>query len=71
VKPNPKHTWYYCSDMMPDEALLIKIHDSTAPGGQFGNGPAGGTPHTGLQIPGTEELPARESCELRCLVFWD
>lgn len=71
VRPNPKHEWYHCSNMTPEEALLIKIHDSAAPGKEGGNGTAGGVPHTALQVPGTEDLPARESCELRCLVFWD
>jgi hypothetical protein len=73
VKPNPDHEWYYRSEMRPDEALLVKIHDSAA-GLARGNGSgviASGVPHTSLQIPGTEDVEARESIELRCLVFWD
>ena len=75
VKPNPQHKWYYCSDMTPDEALLLKIHDSAAQhvrySGNEADWVAGGVPHTSLQIPGTEILEPRESIELRCLVFWD
>jgi hypothetical protein len=71
VKYNPNHQWYFVSDMMPDEALLLKIHDSSA-GEQGKTGvTAGGIPHTALQIPGTEWEEARESVEVRCLVFWD
>jgi hypothetical protein len=74
VKPNPEHEWYYCSEMRPDEALLVKIHDSAAGQPQSGDLSgviANGVPHTSLQIPGTEDVEARESIELRCLVFWD
>lgn len=28
----PEHRWYYCSDMTPQEALLIKIFDSKKDG---------------------------------------
>jgi hypothetical protein len=71
VKYNPNHKWYFVSDMTPDEALLIKIHDSSA-GEEGKHGlTSGGIPHTALQIPGTEGMEARESIEVRCLVFWD
>jgi hypothetical protein len=74
VKPNPEHEWYYCSEMRADEALLVKIHDSAAGlprSGDLEGVIASGVPHTSLQIPGTEDVEARESIELRCLVFWD
>jgi hypothetical protein len=71
VKYNPSHEWYFVSDMMPDEALLIKIHDSNAGGVGKDGMTAGGIPHTALQIPGSEGQEARESVEVRCLVFWD
>lgn len=75
VKANLEgHRWYYCSEMTGGEGVVVKIHDSvapvTGPGARKGD-VAGGVPHTSLQIPGTEGWEARESVELRCLVFWD
>lgn len=64
---NPKHEWYWCSEMQPEEAWLIKIFDSEA--GK--NGIADGTLHTSFVLPGTEQLPARNSYEIRNLVFYD
>ncbi|KAF7186557.1 Hydroxylase/desaturase asaB [Pseudocercospora fuligena] len=61
---NPNHQWYFASDMQPDEALLIKCFDSRK------DGTARLAPHAALTI-GEESEPARESVELRCLVFWE
>lgn len=67
VSANPRHKWYYVSDMQPDECLLIKIFDT-----QSGKaGISGGVPHTSFHLPGTEEYEARNSIEMRCLVFYD
>lgn len=33
---NPDHRWYYASNMVPDEALLIKCFDSKLMGGREG-----------------------------------
>jgi hypothetical protein len=50
--------------MQPDEALLIKCFDSKV------DGRARRTPHTAFQT----EMDcggARQSVEVRCLVFWE
>ncbi|KAG1781262.1 hypothetical protein EV702DRAFT_652289 [Suillus placidus] len=67
VKYNPNHQWKYMKAMTPDEFVLIKCFDSIQDGSV-----ARLTPHTGFQDPNTPEgTPARESIELRALVFYD
>lgn len=64
VEYNPTHRWYYFSEMQPDEALLIRIHDSSQ------DGRARLSFHTSFEntlAPGA--LP-RESIEVRALVFF-
>jgi hypothetical protein len=64
VKFNPGHRWFYFSEMMADEALLLKCYDS-ATGGR-----ARFVPHTAFVDPTTPaDTPLRESIELRTLVF--
>ncbi|KAK4505935.1 hypothetical protein PRZ48_003900 [Zasmidium cellare] len=63
-KYNPNHKWYYASNMTPDECLLLKIFDSKK------DGRARCCPHTAF-VGERDEGPARESVELRTLVFWD
>lgn len=60
---NPAHRWYYASDMMPDEVLLIKGWDSVNDGrAQF-------TPHSAFALPDQDDdTPARESIEVRTFV---
>jgi hypothetical protein len=61
---NPNHRWYWFPRLRPDEALLLKIHDSREDVAQF-------TAHTAFEDPtGSREAPARRSIELRALVFW-
>lgn len=64
VKSNPaSHKWYYASKMTSNEALLIKQFDSKR------NGAAKKTPHSAF--PAKEDYgPARQSVEVRCLLFW-
>ncbi|KAE8416407.1 hypothetical protein BDV36DRAFT_297102 [Aspergillus pseudocaelatus] len=63
----PGQKWYYMSDMKPDEVLLIKCYDSRKDGQT-----ARRTPHTAFVDPRTRDVKeARESVELRCLVFFE
>ncbi|QGA21722.1 hypothetical protein EYB26_009433 [Talaromyces marneffei] len=64
VAHNPNHKWYYASSMTPDETLMIKCFDSKL------DGRARRTPHTAFQTE-FDEGPARQSIEVRCLVFWE
>nr|B8N0E7.1 RecName: Full=Hydroxylase/desaturase asaB; AltName: Full=Aspergillic acid biosynthesis cluster protein B [Aspergillus flavus NRRL3357] len=66
-KYSPGQQWFYMSDMKPDEALLIKCYDSKDDGRT-----ARRTPHTAFVDPRTRDVKvARESLELRCLVFFE
>lgn len=60
----PEHRWYYASRMRPDEALFIKCFDSKM------DGRARCSPHSAFRTEFDEGGP-RESCEVRCLVFWE
>ena len=64
VRFNPRHRWFYASDMQPSEVLLLKNWDS-APG------VASYTPHTGFRHPACPPgaIP-RESIEARTLVVF-
>lgn len=64
VEYNPAHRWYYFSQMQPDEALLIRIHDSAT------DGRARLSFHTSFDNPLTPGAPPRESIEARALVFF-
>ena len=63
VKPNPAHRWNYLSRQRPDEALLIKCFDSKT------DGRARRVPHSAFSLGERGEGPARESIEVRALVF--
>lgn len=66
VLHNPKHRWYYISEMNPDEVLLLKCYDSR------NDGRARFMPHTGFQNPACpEKFTPRESIEARTLVVFD
>src|SRR5690349_16135514 len=64
VEYQPGHRWYYFSDMQPDEALLIRVHDSAA------DGRARLSFHTSFDNPLAPNAPPRESIEARALVFY-
>ena len=65
VRHNPRHRWYYVSDMEVDEVLLLKNWDS------LDDGRARFTPHTGFKNPRSPaNAVPRESIEIRTLVVY-
>ena len=64
VRASDDHQWYYVSNMTPDEALVFKQFDSKK------DGRARQTPHSAFQCE-DDFGPARQSIEVRCLVFWE
>ncbi|TRX88508.1 hypothetical protein FHL15_010623 [Xylaria flabelliformis] len=64
VRHSPAHRWYYKRGLTPQEVLLIKCFDSKT------DGRARRIPHTAFVDPSSKpDAPARESIEVRCLVF--
>jgi hypothetical protein len=64
VRYNENQRWFYKSGLAPEEVLLIKCFDSKT------DGRARRVPHTAFVDPTAgEEVPHRESIEVRCLVF--
>ncbi|RAK99607.1 uncharacterized protein BO80DRAFT_409804 [Aspergillus ibericus CBS 121593] len=63
VKPNPDVKWYYRYRQSPELVTLIKCFDSKT------DGRARRVPHSAFVVPGTEKEEARESIEVRVLVF--
>jgi hypothetical protein len=61
---NEEHRWHYLSDMKPEEVFIFKNFDSNK------DVPAWRCAHTSVEIPGTENLPPRESIEVRALVCY-
>lgn len=65
VRFNPAHRWYFVSDMLPAEFLLLKNYDSRADVARF-------MPHTGFANPACPaQFVTRESIEARTLVVFD
>ncbi|KAJ8112464.1 hypothetical protein ONZ43_g5388 [Nemania bipapillata] len=64
VRANPKHKWYYLSDMQPDEALVFKCSDSKNPSESR-------CCHASFRLPDTANEAARESMEMRFFVFYE
>jgi len=60
---DPAHRWIYFPEMEPDEALLLKVHDSRRDG-RTRHGL-----HTAFKDPNYEKSEWRESIETRCLVI--
>ena len=60
--------WHFVSEMDTDEVLLIKCFDSGTK-----EGLARRCPHSAFEYSEskTGSLSARESIEIRCLVFWE
>jgi hypothetical protein len=59
------HRWYYFSEQQPEEALLIRVHDSAD------DGRARLSFHTSFENPiAPPGAPPRESIEVRALVFF-
>ncbi|KAI1779187.1 hypothetical protein F4818DRAFT_241617 [Hypoxylon cercidicola] len=64
VRHTDRHRWYYKRGLTPNEVLLIKCFDSKT------DGRARRVPHTAFVDPKTkDDAPARESIEVRALVF--
>ncbi|MDX1561946.1 MAG: CmcJ/NvfI family oxidoreductase [Gammaproteobacteria bacterium] len=62
---NPRHRWFYASEMQPDEVLLLKCYDSRD------DGRARFMPHTGFKNPNCpSDFVPRESIEARTLVVF-
>src|SRR5437868_2677262 len=64
VEYKPGHRWFYFSEMQPDEAALIRVHDSA------NDGRARLSFHTSFDNPLAPNAPPRESIEVRTLVFF-
>lgn len=63
---NPRHRWYYYSNMASDEILVFKTFDSADAGRKPGS------IHTSIDIADTPpDAPPRESIETRAFVFYD
>ena len=63
VRPNENHRWYYLKEQQPNEVLLIKCFDSKT------DGRARRVPHSAFVDESTVNEEARESIEVRSLVF--
>lgn len=64
VRHNDAQRWFYKSGLTPEEVLLIKCFDSKT------DGRARRVPHTAfVDSSAAADLPARESIEVRALVF--
>ncbi|KAI0172501.1 hypothetical protein GGR52DRAFT_544864 [Hypoxylon sp. FL1284] len=64
VRHADRHRWFYKSRLAPDEVLLIKCFDSKT------DGRARRVPHSAFVDPETtDDVPARQSIEVRALVF--
>ncbi|EXJ88814.1 hypothetical protein A1O3_01878 [Capronia epimyces CBS 606.96] len=59
--------WYFISKQEPEEALVVGLFDSDRDKDTVA---AGGTLHSSVDLPGTENEEPRESIELRCLAIW-
>ena len=63
---DPEQRWFYVPEMRREEVLLLKCYDSLR------DGRARFMPHTAFRDPtAPEDIPPRESLELRTLAFFD
>ncbi len=63
---SPGQRWYYFSNMVPNEALLLKCFDTAQ------DGRTRYTAHTGFENPNApDDTPPRESIEVRTLLAFD
>lgn len=62
LKYSPKHRWHYKFAQQPDEVLVFK---------QFDNyGRVRACPHSAFEDEEFEDGEARESIEVRAILFW-
>ncbi|KAJ2987203.1 hypothetical protein NUW58_g4636 [Xylaria curta] len=64
VRTNPKHKWYYLSEMQPDEALVFKCYDTK-------DSSKSRCCHASFQHPQIVDDTPRESMEMRFFVFYE
>lgn len=65
IKYGPGHKWYYKADMMPDDVLVLKRHDTETDGRVTRVG------HCAFLDPNAPpDLPPRQSIELRLFAFF-
>lgn len=60
--------WYFISKQEPEEVMVIGLFDSERDKYTVA---AGGTLHSSVDLPGTDDEEPRESLELRVLAIWD
>jgi hypothetical protein len=63
--PSEQHQWYYMYEMKPYELVVFKGYDTKQ------DLPGWRCPHSAFVIPGTADLPSRESIECRTICFWN
>jgi acetyl esterase/lipase len=72
---HPYHQWYYYPEMTKDEMLVFTVFDSdrAAASPNFETMPAPSCFHSAFMDPSTvsQEVPSRESIDVRCLLIWD
>ncbi|KAI1269044.1 hypothetical protein F5Y18DRAFT_373436 [Xylariaceae sp. FL1019] len=64
IRANPKHEWYYVSEMEPDEAWMFKCYDSR-------NTSESRCCHASFRPPNTANEEPRQSMEMRFFVFYE
>ncbi|EXJ94811.1 hypothetical protein A1O1_03209 [Capronia coronata CBS 617.96] len=64
---SPGQKWYFIPKQEPEEVLVVGLFDSDRDKDTVA---AGGTLHSSVDLPGTENEEPRESLELRCLAIW-
>ncbi|KAI1449074.1 GA4 desaturase [Annulohypoxylon stygium] len=67
LRYSDKHKWHWIDKQTPEEVLILRFFDSDAEG-EFVAG--GGSFHSSVELPGTENEASRESLEIRCLCIW-
>ncbi len=67
VKANPRHRWYFASEMQPDDVLLITIFDTN----KTSDGHPRRVIHSAFPYESEGDKSPRESIEFRSLVVWD
>ncbi|KAI2464823.1 GA4 desaturase [Annulohypoxylon bovei var. microspora] len=68
VRYSDNHKWHWIDKQTPEEVLILRFFDSDAEGNGFVAG--GGSFHSSVELPGTENEAARESLEIRVLCIW-
>ncbi|KAI2637858.1 GA4 desaturase [Hypomontagnella submonticulosa] len=63
------HKWCWIDNQTSEEVLVLRFFDSDAEGNGFAVS-GGGTFHSSVELPSTENEAARESLEIRCLCIW-